>query len=224
MSDLTKIDSVAGVSIYSVKGEPKSFLYVAGMAIDADGCPECYGPNNSGLDWTANGGTPGDNWWGGPVDSDGMPLVQSVYDPAWGMYVSATAHCDPSYPVESQYHYLDSSAIPFIVLPGQHSNGAKLGDAVLCYNTKTLDNCYGIYGDVGPSAKIGEASMRMAQALKISNDPKTGGTESKTIAYLVFPGSIGKWVQPHIWFKTANTLVSDWGGLARLKTLLKEIG
>jgi hypothetical protein len=31
MPDLTKIDHVGGTSIYSVKGHPPSFLYVAGM-------------------------------------------------------------------------------------------------------------------------------------------------------------------------------------------------
>jgi len=223
VSDLTKIDNVAGVTIYSVRGEPKSFLYKAGMAIDADGSPRCYGPNNSGIDYTANGGTPGGNWWGGPTDSAGMPIIQKIYDPYPGMYVSGTAHIDPTYPEWSQYRYQDSERIPFIVLPGNHANGAKLGDVCLVYHTTTQDNCYGIYGDVGPSSKIGEASMRMAQALKIDNDPKKGGIAGHTVAYLVFPGSVGRWVPPNVWFDTANTLVHAWGGLSRLRGLLDEI-
>jgi hypothetical protein len=222
-SDLTKIDSVGGVPIYSVSGTPKSFIFKAGLAIDCDGSPQAYGPNNSGIDYTANGGTPGSNWWGGPVDSSGNPIVQKIYEPKPGMYVSATSHGNPAFGSNSQYRYIDAESIPFIVLPGQHSNGAKLGDVCLCLNTQTGDNCFGIYADVGPSSKIGEASMRMASALKINNNPKTGGTESKIIAYLVFPGSVANWVPPDVWWDTASTLTKAWGGLARLKELAKQL-
>jgi len=221
---LTKIDSVGGVIVYSVAGEPKAFVFKAGLAINADGNPKAYGPNNSGLDYTANGGDDqGGNWWGGPVGSNGKPIKQKIYEPAPGMYVSGTAHLDPAYTDDSQYRYIDSGSIPFFVLPGNHANGARLGDCGLVYNEKTGDNCYGIYADVGPSSKIGEASMRLATALKINSDPRKGGTESLSIIYLVFPGSIGKWVPPKVWFDTANTLTTAWGGLARLKEIAKTL-
>jgi Fungal chitosanase of glycosyl hydrolase group 75 len=224
MSDLTQIDSVAGVPIYSVKGEPKSFLYKAGMAIDADGAPNCYGPNNTGIDYTANGGDDqGGDWWGGPVDSDGYPIKQKIYDPYPGFYVSGTAHTSPQYSSDSPYCYMDSGSLPFLVLPGNHANGAHLGDVGLVYNTLSGDNCYAIYGDVGPSSKIGEGSIRLASALKLKSDPKTGGTESKVILYLVFLGSVGKWLPPKNWFDVANTLTKAWGGLARLKQLATQL-
>jgi hypothetical protein len=224
VSDLSQIDSVAGVKIYSVKGEPKSFVFKSGMAIDADGAPNCYGPNNTGLDYTANGGDDqGGNWWGGPVDSKGYPIKQAIYDPYPSFYVSGTAHTNPQYSSDSPYCYLDSGSIPFFVLPGNHANGAKLGDVGLVYNSKTGDNCYAIYADVGPGSKIGEASMRLAKALTIDPDPKKGGTESKIIVYLVFPGSVGKWMPPKNWFDVANTLVMAWGGLARLKEIAKSL-
>ena len=223
MGDLTHIDQVAGVPIYAVAGPVKSFIYQAGLAIDADGSPNCYGPDNSGLDYTANGGTPGESWWGGPTDSNGMPIVQKIYDPSPGFYVSATALVNPAFPEASPYRYLDSESIPFIVLPGQHANGAKLGDVALVYNTRTEDNCYAVYGDVGPTSKIGEGSMRLAEALKIDFNPKSGGTESKTIVYLVFPGSVGAWKPPNVWFDVANTLAKSWGGLSRLHKIIKEL-
>jgi Fungal chitosanase of glycosyl hydrolase group 75 len=223
LGDLSHIDQVAGVPIYSVTGPVRSFIYKAGLAIDADGSPNCYGPDNSGLDYTANGGTPGSDWWGGPVDSEGMPCVQKIYDPSPGFYVSATALANPAFPEASPYRYLDSESIPFIVLPGQHSNGAKLGDVALVYNTRTEDNCYAVYGDVGPTSKIGEGSMRLAEALKVSSSPKSGGTESKSIVYLVFPGSVGAWKPPSVWFDAANTLFKSWGGLSRLLKIIKEL-
>ena len=223
MADLTKIDEVAGVRIYSTSGEPPAFLYKAGFAIDADGSPNCYGPDNSGLDWTANGGTPGSDWWGGPVDASGYPVVQKIYDPTPGFYVSGTALINPSYPEASPYRYTDSESIPFIVLPGQHSNKAKLGDVALVYNTETEDNCYAVYADVGPSSKIGEGSIRLAEALALNSDAKSGGTERKVITFVVFPGSVGAWKPPSVWFDAANTLFESWGGLDRLKKLIPNL-
>src|SRR4029077_19840949 len=119
---LTKIDSVGGVIVYSVAGEPKAFVFKAGLAINADGNPKAYGPDNSGIDYTANGGDDqGGNWWGGPNGKHGKPLAPKVYDPYPGMYVCATAHFNPGYTEDSQYRYIDSAAIPFLVMPGNHS-------------------------------------------------------------------------------------------------------
>jgi hypothetical protein len=224
MSDLTQIDSVAGVTIYSVTGEPKSFVFKAGATICADGAANCYGPNNSGIDYTANGGNDqGGNWWGGPVDSKGYPIKQAIYDPYPDMYVSGTAHFNPAYSTDSQYRYIDSAAIPFIVLPGNHANGAKLGDVALALNTVNGENCYAIYADVGPQSKIGEISLRLATALKIDNNPKKGGIAARRIVYLVFIGSVASWKPPKVWFDMANTLTEAWGGLARLKEIAKGL-
>jgi len=44
---------------------------------------------------------------------------------------------------------------------------------------------------LGPTSKIGEGSIRLAEALKLEDvNPKTGGTESKVVVFLVFPGSV----------------------------------
>ena len=225
---LTQIDSVAGVSIYSVSGEPidasqKSWVFKAGAMVNADGSPNCYGPNNSGIDYTANGGTPGGNWWGGPTDSKGMPVIQKIYEPSPGMYVGGTALINPTFPESSQYRYVNSEEIPFFVMPGTHYTGAKTGDCGLVLNAATGDNCFAVFGDVGPKDKIGEISIRLATALNVNPDPKKGGTSSKTIVYLLFPGSIGKWVPPNVWWDTANTMTQAWGGLARLKEIAKSL-
>ncbi len=108
-------------------------------------------------------------------------------------------------------------------MPGKHACGAKLGDVALVLNTVTGDNCYAIYGDVGPQSKIGEISIRLATALGIDNNPKKGGTATKTIAYLVFPGSVASWKQPKVWWDVAHTLVNAWGGLSRLKEIAKTL-
>ena len=223
MSQLTEIDNVAGIPIYRTDGDPVAFVYKAGFAIDADGSPNCYGPDNDGLDWTANGGTPGGDWWGGPVDGEGNPCTQKIYDPTPGYFVSGTALINSAYPEASPYRYTDSESIPFIVLPGQHGNGAKLGDVALVYNEKTGDNCYAVYADIGPSSKLGEGSIRLAQALGLDANPKSGGTESKYIVYVVFPASVGRWVPPSVWFDAANTLFNAWGGMSRLAEVIQYL-
>ena len=225
---LTEIDYVAGVKIWQVGGMPidaqqKSWIFKAGAMVNADGSPRCYGPDNSGIDYTANGGTPGKNWWGGPVDSKGMPIIQKIYEPKPGMYVSGTSLINPAYPESSQYRYVNSEEIPFFVMPGTHYTGAKPGDVGLCYNTKTGDNCYAIFADVGPKDKIGEISIRMAQALNINDDPKKGGTSERIVVYLLFPGSVGGWKPPNVWWDVANTMVTAWGGLSRLKELVPSL-
>jgi hypothetical protein len=226
MSDLSKIDTVAGIPIYAVSGTPRAFIFKAALAINADGSPNAYGPNNSGLDYTANGGddSGSGDWWGGPTGSDNKPIVQTIYDPSPGLYVSGTALINSAFDEASPYRYIDSESIPFFVLPGKHSNQAKLGDVGLLYNETTGDNCYAIYGDVGPQDKLGECSIRLAQALGVKNlSPKDGGLASKTITYLVFYGSVGKWQPPNVWWKTANDLTSAWGGLSRLVSLSKGL-
>src|SRR5215468_3115940 len=42
---------------------PSGFLYVTGMAVDADGSPRAYNPNNTGLDDNQNAKN-GDQWVG----------------------------------------------------------------------------------------------------------------------------------------------------------------
>lgn len=59
------------------------FFFKAGMAIDADGVPSAYHPENKGIDGIEHAGEPG-NWWAFVTDNgkpDGKPVVQSKSDP-----------------------------------------------------------------------------------------------------------------------------------------------
>lgn len=222
MSELAIIDSVNGISICSVEGSPSSFVFKSGFMINADGSPNAYAPDDIGLDWLANAGYPG-NWWGIATDGGGEPYIQEIYDPTPGFYVSTTALLNPAYPQWSPYRFSDSESIPFFVLPGNHSNGAELGDIGLVLNTQTNDNCFACYADIGPQDKIGEGSIRLAEALNINSDPKKGGIESKVIVTLVFPGSVGKWMRPDLWWDLAHETVLEWGGLSRLREIAKSL-
>jgi len=166
-----------------------AFFYESGMTIDADGAPNAYHPDNSGLDDLANAGTPG-MWEGLAKDSDGQPYIQGPSDPFPGYYVSATALADRSKPVNDPARYVDASKIPFVVLPGKMARqlGARPGDFAAVFNERNGKSSSAIFGDVGPSDRIGEGSVALAEKLGIRSDARNGGTR-RGILYLVFPGS-----------------------------------
>lgn len=166
-----------------------AFFYEAGMTIDADGAPNAYHPQNLGLDDLVNAGAPG-NWEGLAKDRYGDPFVQGPDDPYPGFYVSATALADRTRPVNDPLRYVDASKIPYIVLPGGMARqlGVRPGDFSIVLNQRNGKTSYAIFGDVGPSDRIGEGSMALAENLGIRSDARNGGARGG-IVYLVFPGS-----------------------------------
>lgn len=166
-----------------------AFFYESGMSIDADGAPNAYHPDNTGLDDLANAGTPG-RWEGLAKDADGDPIIQGPNDPYPGYYVSATALADRSKPFNDPTRYVDASKIPFIVLPGGMARqlGTRPGDFAVAFNQRNGKSSYAIFGDLGPYDRIGEGSMALAENLGIRSDARNGGAR-RGILYLVFPGS-----------------------------------
>lgn len=166
-----------------------AFFYESGMTIDADGAPNAYRPDNTGLDDLANAGTPG-RWEGLAKDADGEPYIQGPDDPFPGYYVSSTALADRSKAVNDPARYVDASRIPFVVLPGGMARqlGAHPGDFAAVFNPRNGKFSYAIFGDVGPYDRIGEGSMALAEDLGIRSDARNGGAR-RGILYLVFPGS-----------------------------------
>jgi hypothetical protein len=167
----------------------QAFFYEAGMTIDADGAPNAYHPDNSGLDDLANAGTPG-RWEGLAKNADGEPYIQGPNDPFPGYYVSSTALADRSKAANDPARYVDASKIPFVVLPGMMARqlGARVGDFAVVFNRRNGKISYAIFGDVGPFDRIGEGSMALAENLGIRSDARNGGAR-RGIVYLVFPGS-----------------------------------
>ena len=167
----------------------QAFFYESGMTIDADGAPNAYHPDNTGLDDLANAGTPG-RWEGLAKDADGEPYIQGPNDPFPGYYVSATALADRSKPANDPTRYVDASRIPFVVLPGGMARqlGARPGDFAVVFNQRNGRFSYAIFGDIGPYDRIGEGSMALAENLGIRSDARNGGAR-RGIVYLVFPGS-----------------------------------
>ena len=75
--------TLQGFDVY-IHNPSGATMYRAKMYIDADGSPRAYGPNNSGLDYTANAGYPG-NWWALVTDASGNPILQGAADPYPGI-------------------------------------------------------------------------------------------------------------------------------------------
>ena len=166
-----------------------AFFYEAGMTIDADGAPNAYHPENLGLDDLANAGSPG-IWQGLAKDANGEPFIQGPDDPYPGYYVSETALADRSKPANDPTRYVDASKIPFVVLPGGMARqlGARPGDFALAFNQRNGKSSFAIFGDLGPSDRIGEGSIALAENLGIRSDARNGGAR-RGILYLLFSGS-----------------------------------
>ncbi|MES2287103.1 MAG: fibronectin type III domain-containing protein [Bacteroidota bacterium] len=187
--DLTLKSTIQGFKVY--KHNPSgTIMFRAKLAIDADGSPRAYGPNNSGLDYTANAGSPG-NWWGVVTNNSGNPVIQGSGSPYPGMYVSTTSLINTAYAATSPFRYVNSEAIPFFVLPTavKTLGNIQLGDIGYVYNTVTGLGCYAIFADGGPAGKLGEASIYLANQIGVNSNARSGGTSQGIIDYIVFPGS-----------------------------------
>lgn len=219
--DKQKLLDVGSVSVWSLP-ETTAFFYTSGMTIDADGAPKAYHPNGrSGLDALANAGRPG-NWWALVTDNgkpDGNPIIQGSNEPAPGFYVSATSLQDKTKKARDPRRYVDSTTIPYIVLPSAvtRKTGTKLGDFAIVLNRKNDKTSFAIFADGGPAGKLGEGSIALADALGIPSNPRRGGA-AKDVIYLVFPKSgNGKPRTIEEINGEAERLFRDWGGLAQLK-------
>ena len=162
------------------------------MKVDADGAPNAYGPNNSGLDYTANAGHPG-NWWGVVTDKKGNPVIQGPNDPFPGKYVSTTSLVDKSKKLTDPGRYVDSRFVPYIVhYSSDTGKGSRVGDIATIVDTESGDVRHGTVADYRGSGQ-GEASMYMASLFGVNSNPKTGGTTSKRYCYIIWDGFSQGW-------------------------------
>jgi hypothetical protein len=213
---------VGGVPVWEISGSG-ALLFVSGMAINADGAPNTYHPDDKGMDFLANAGTPG-NWRSLVTHNgrtNGIPVVQGPSDPFPGFYISTTALFDPTQPITKPGRYVDSRRVPYFVLPMGFSGGARLGDLGVVINLRKNLQSSAIYADIGPCNKIGEGSIRLANNLGIDSDPRQGGV-SDGIAYLVFPDSGNNKFKPSEEIESqAMEQFERWGGIERLRCCLQ---
>lgn len=158
--------------------------WTSGLTIDADGAPNAYGPSDKGLDFTACAGKPG-NWWGVAVDkATKRPYVQGLEDPFPGLWISTTAYERPGFAVNDCRRYVDSGKVPFVVIPGFLIPRVKpvvLGSYAFVTNLRNGLTCEAAVLDIGPDNHLGEGSMKLADALKIPSNPRSGGTSKPIV-------------------------------------------
>jgi hypothetical protein len=202
------------VPIWSL-GDGSAVMFRSGMTIDADGAPNAYSPDNTGLDDLSNAGEPGH--WDGIVTDHGEPFVQGADDPFPGFYVSQTALVDWSKERTDPARYVDASKIPYIVLPGELSRqfGARLGDFAVVVNIRRGIAANAIFADIGT---LGEGSIALADALGIWSNAREGGTRGG-ILYLIYPGSGNH--RPRTLDEInseTDKLFQQWGGMDQLSS------
>jgi hypothetical protein len=166
-------------------------FYRAKFAIDADGSPRAYGPNDTGLDINENAKNDG-KWVGVVTDAAGNPIIQKQGDPYPGLYVSQTSLYDTRFQNTDPRCYVDAEKIPYIVLPMALMvlSKADIGDMAYVFNPATKKGSYAIVADEGPEGLLGEGSIYLAKILGIVNiSPRDGGLEGEAIQYIVFPRS-----------------------------------
>jgi hypothetical protein len=193
-----------------------AFFFTSGLMIDADGAPNAYNPEDTGLDDLSNAGQPG-HWDGIIADDEGNPVVQGPDDPFPGYYISCTALSDRTKERIDPTRYVDASKIPYIALPGElaHESGAQLGDLAVVINMRNGRFSYAIFADIG---RLGEGSIALADNLGIWSDARHGGRWGG-IMYVVFPGSGEHWPMSieEIHART-ETLFRDWGGIEHVRS------
>jgi hypothetical protein len=210
-----------------------AWCWLAGMRVDADGCPRGYAAPGSGLrglDALANAGEDG-NWFGVVTDNgrkDGNPVVQQD-GPNQGYLVSPSSLVDHSIAdLGDPARYVDAEEVPYVSIPsdmlaGSHGGPLHVGDlAVVFYRGKAVA---GIVADVGPRGKYGEASIAMAAAHGIPSSPRNGGCSSGVL-YVVFPGSAATPAWPRSNEEIAEAalaLFASWGGADFAARLAKSM-
>ncbi len=89
-----------------------------------------------------------------------------------------------------RFSFLIASTDPYIVLPGlmaRAKDAGKVGDYAVVISGNQIYPA--LVGDVGPFDKVGEASLRLAQAINTSATPYSRPVSDLKVTYLIFPGT-----------------------------------
>lgn len=179
-------------------GGSKAYAYRTDrMAIDADGAPNAYHPQDRGIDALGNAGYPNGGWRSvlvvDPADPS-KPAVQKT-GAFMGYFLSATTLQDHSKASTDPTRYVDATAVPYMVFPGGFyamAGTGKLGVLGVARNLSTGETSPMIFADVGPrDHALGEVSVKLAENLGGQDvSPRTGrGAPRGPFAYVIFPGS-----------------------------------
>jgi Fungal chitosanase of glycosyl hydrolase group 75 len=197
-------------------------------AVDADGAPNAYHPDDTGLDALANAGYPHTNWWKDVLVPDPANPSRAFEQPSGdfeGFFVAMTSLRGPGGNQQDPATYVDATRFPYVVIPSGFEkipNAAKPGDVGFATHLGSGMTTTFIVADTGggSAAKLGECSIALWVSLGGQNpNPRNGsGVPSGRIQYILFPGS--RKPGPGIWPRTnqdihdqAMELVSNTPGI-----------
>ncbi len=219
--------TIGQVSVQYDTGDTETLFWVSDLDIDSDGSPRSYAPAGSGLvalDVLTDAGIPGEGY-GIARTRSGNFAIQGVSGPCPGYFVSTTSLVDPSKIETDPRRYVDSEKVPFFVLPGNPSLGARLGQVGMMFRPETGDSSAAVYADVGPHNQLGEGSIKLASNLGGSGDQLSaifGGLYN--IVFIMFKDSKVTWPRTNMSvLEEANQLFTQWGGFKRLKSVLPDV-
>jgi hypothetical protein len=120
------------------------------------------------------------------------PCVQST-GPFSGFFVAQTARAaDPAKDICDPAHWISSTEIPYITLPGSNlsGQGAKAGDLALVHRRRgNVDYIVvAVAGDTGNSDELGEGSLALHIALGNAATAKIPGNIPDNVTTILFPG------------------------------------
>ncbi len=126
---------------------------------------------------------------------------------------SAIAGARDSIEQLKKFSFLIGATDPFIVIPGgfTKAEGAKVGDLAVVIHGSAIYPA--LVGDVGPSDKAGEASLRIAKEISNSANAMYRPVSDLGVTYLIFPGTAEAFGPPDL--EKLNQ---------RCEELVKEIG
>jgi hypothetical protein len=203
------------------------FYTTSRMAIDADGAPNAYNAQNTGIDALANAGYPNGDWKS-VIVADPSNTDRAYVQPSGeyrGFFVSKTRLEDGTLPETDYHRYVDSRNIPYMVFPGAFyrlSGTGLFGDLAAAYNLSNDRTSAVIVGDQGaPNHELGEVSIKLAENLGGHNiNPRNGhGMPTGPFVYVVFPRSLftPKWrVSPERIQARSDELLAELGGWQRI--------
>lgn len=205
----------------------RAVLLQADMDVDADGSDSDRLPAGSGesvtfqpftsFKWPKK--TPAPNPYAAPAEEklkrfEGELAARSTAPERKRDLKSAIAQLRDEIDTMKKFSFLIGATDPYIVLPGNfaRADAGKVGDyALVIFNDKIYP---AVVGDVGPTDKTGEASLRIAKEINPAANPNNRPISDLKITYLVFPGTAETPFGPPDLEKLQ----------ARCETLVKEIG
>ena len=203
------------------------FYVVEKMSICADGAPDAYNKDDTGLDSLANAGFPCKCWRNVLIpDPDDCTIPYARRTGKYkDYYISGTKLSDETKVEIDEGKYVNATEIPYIVFPGKifHARGTgRFGDFGIAYNLNKKIPAHFIVAELGgEDDDLGEVSIRLAAMLGGTNpNPRNGrGAPEGKILYVVFPYSelSPKWPHTDNEIKDrVDELVRSAGGLEKI--------